>query len=475
MRDLGKASISLDVPPEFSGRAHIYTEEDYHIQDKSKINLLAGQKNAFWLELNTDGVEPGAYILKLTMDPEKSAASVVKLKVRVWPMVLPDDTVPMCHIWWSSFSSIFGGGKLYPEVKDKKEMLRIWDCVVSDLKKVGNEFIEIRPGSSYNGRNAINEFIAVKEFKDDYLPVLDLDGWDPILDIVLKHGITNAMFKYGWICSRWLPPGYKKMDKVKRDEIDFYILTQLYDHLKHRGFNRIFWHCLDELNPDKIDSMVERLKQTRKACPGLEFAGNGFMGTPLDGMQKLADELTWVAPYFSIHNVFDWINEGKLKLQKNTIIATQASGTHNKDYMEARLFFWNMWQSGLNGYQVYGYHTFYPKDNYSFVFKGAERPVYSPVYFALIDGNDDFKYLLKLTSIMRHLQDTGDDTRSIEVGKKLKNIIGWKNDALLQLKTESGNSVVYPVLNGSVEELYSAREKIFELFMLLNREKPGEK
>ena len=462
LKDVGNAKISLELPSELKGKAHVYVEENYRILDKSEITLTPGQKNAFWLELDTKSVKPATYTVKLTVNPEKAEASVVKLNVQIWPVDLPEDTKPMCHIWWSGFSTIFGGGKLYHEVKDKAKMLRIWDEVVSDLRKVGNEIIEIRPGSSFSNRHAINEFVKVREFKNDYLPVLDVEGWDPILDIVKKHGIENAMFKYGWICPKWLPEGYKTMSKAKRDEIDFYILKQLYDHLKKRGFKRILWHCLDELNPDKIDGMVERIRKTRKVCPGLEFAGNGFMGTPLDGMQKIANELNWVAPYFSIHNVFDWINEGKLKLRKNTIVGSQIAGTFDSGYLKSRLFLWNMWQAGLNGYQVYGYHTHYPKDGYSFVFKGKERPVYSPVYFALIDGNEDFAYLLKLKSILQSLKDSGNDDRYNELSEELKTIIGWKN-AILQLKTESANSAVYPVLQASPEDLYEAKGKLLKI------------
>lgn len=462
LRDIGHAKISLQLPPELENKASIYVEDNYRILDKSKIGLTPGAKNSFWLEFHTDQVKPATYAVKLTVDPARAEPYTIDMKVRVWPVTLPEETAPTGHIWWSGFSTIFGGGKLYPEVTDKAEMLRIWDEVVGDLARMGNKIIEIRPDSSFANRRAITEFIKVKSFKDGYLPVLDVAGWDPILDIVLKHGIDQAMYKYGWTCTAWLPEGYRKMDKARKDEIRYSILVQLSDHLKKRGFKEVWWHCLDELNPAKIDWMVGEIRKAKQAWPQLRCAGNGFMGTPLDGMQKLADELHWVAPYFSVYNIFEWANEGKLKLQENTVLGTQTGGTYSMGYLEPRLFFWNMWQAGLNGYQVYGYHTYYPNDGYSCVFKGKDRPVYSPVYFALLDGNEDFTYLLKLRSVLNSLKDTGRQESYHELSEELKTVVGWKNAKLL-LKTESANSQVYPVLKGSSKDLYEAKGKILEI------------
>ena len=116
----------------------------------------------------------------------------------------------------------------------------------------------------------------------------------------------------------------------------------------------------------------------------------------------------------------------------------------------------------VSGNQVYGYHTYYPNDGYSCVFKGKERPVYSPGYLALVDGNEDFTYLLKLRSVLKSLQDAGRQEGYYELSEELKTVVGWKN-AILLLRTESANSQVYPVLKGSSRDLYEAKGKILEI------------
>lgn len=72
----------------------------------------------------------------------------------------------------------------------------------------------------------------------------------------------------------------------------------------------------------------------------------------IDTAQTNTGELTWVAPYFSIHNVFDWIN----------------------------------------------------------------------------DGNDDFKYLLKLKSLRSILKNNGEEEQYTEAAEKMKHIIGCQRE-----------------------------------------------
>jgi len=257
------------------------------------------------------------------------------------------------------------------------------------------------------------------------------------------------------------------------------VLGQLIKYLKTKGFKRIFWYLIDEIQPyaKEIVPVCKTMAKYRKRFPSLEFSGSGFAHIPLHeshggkwkGMQDMADYLTWIAPYWSVHGHFKWMHTGEMKLLPDTIIATQISADHKDKYESKRRFCWLIWRAGGNGYQIYGYHTFYAGDKYSPVFRDTQlkHPIHSPCYFGLVDGYEDFAYLHFASNILKQLQTSGQKAKAKSFQDQLNRIIG-NSQAVLLVKY---NPPVYydwghekvPYLKSSADKIRGARGKLMQL------------
>jgi hypothetical protein len=229
-------------------------------------------------------------------------------------------------------------------------------------------------------------------------------------------------------------------------------LKQEVDYLKSKGFKRIFWYLIDELDPspEKVRKVCETMDEAKRLVPSLEFAGSGFASTPFDAMQKLAKRLTWIAPYWSVYSIVDWMQTNKLQILKGTIPATQLDGEHRTGYIKHRLGFWQGWKGSLKGFQIYGYHTFYPNHGYSCVYPEKNGPVPAASMFGLIDGWEDFCLLWALRDKLH--------------SKAMENqLVGDGKNSIIKWAWRSGGSFTFPVAVGEDEQIRRARKRLLEL------------
>ncbi len=472
-------NYSLDVPKEFSGDAKLLFERNYHIYPIDKpIIVRAKQSNPVWVKFDFHNVKPGEYKFVLNARSKTAGAYSVTLNVKVWPMKLPELDDVYVNSFWSSFCCIFGEGKLYSNVHNEKKMLELWNECLDDLQKWGVNFLEVR----FITPKVIRPFIKVKQFKNGYLPILDLTKYDLIVDPAIKHGAKHIIFRYGFMCKDWLPKGYEKFSQSKKDEVQFFVLDQLMKYYKSKGFKRIFWYLIDEIQPYAKDvvPVCKTMAKYRKRFPSLEFSGSGFAHIPLyeshggkwKGMQNMANYLTWIAPYWSVHSNFVWMKTGQMKLLPDTIMATQISADHKDKYEAKRRFCWMIRTVGCTGYQIYGYHTFYPNDKYSPVFRDAKlkHPIPSPCYFGLVDGYEDFAYLHLAYKILQKLKSTNKNSKAKVFERRIKEIISDRSDSILHIKYnppayyDRGRTKI-PYLKSSADRIRRAKAK---LLLLLN-------
>lgn len=455
-KDIGKTEILVEKN-DYPKEVKIFIDENFRLYEKNYFYPNPEKRNKIFIGFDSKNVLKGDYEIVLLIKPEKSNETRLNLKIKIWPIEFKEIEDVYVSFFWSSFECIFT--VLYPNIKEKENQLEIWRKCLNHMYRAGQRILEIRP-EPVSGKNPLKNYIKVKEFRDGYLPVLDLDNWAEILKIGKEEGMKHAIFRYGWYNKEWLPPDFKNFSEQKKEEVELFILKQLYDFLKDNGFERIFYYLIDELDPAKVESVCERMERIKKVIPEIEFAGSGFASTPLEKMQKMANYLTWIAPYWSIYNVYEWIETGKLKILPKTVIGTQVSGDHSQDYYVLRKNFWNMWKGNLNGYQIYGYYTFYPNHKYSCVFPEKEGLIISPTLLSLIDGWEDFQYLWRLSKVMKESK----KDKKEKIKKEVEKIIGEKN-ALFIRKFTSSASFTYPVLTGETKNLFEGKRKILELLI----------
>ncbi len=474
-------NYTLDVPDDFMGNAQLLFEQNYRVFPINKpIIVRANQSNPIWIKFDFHNVNSGEYKFVLKAESKTAGVYLVNIHVKVCPIKLPKLDNIYINSFWSSFCCIFGEGKLYSNVRDEKKMLKLWEVCLDDLKRWGVNFLEVR----FITPEVIKPFIGIKEFKNGYLPVLDLSRYHLIVDPAVKVGMKHIIFRYGFMCKDWLPEGYKEFSEEKKDEVQFFVLDQLMKYYKSKGFKRIFWYLIDEIQPyaKEIVPVCKTMEKYKKRFPELEFSGSGMAHIPLHeshggkwkGMQDLANYLTWIAPYWNVHSVFKWARTGEMKLLPNTIMATQISADHKNKYEAKRRFCWLIWKEGCSGYQIYGYHTFYPNDKYSPVFRDTrlERPIHSPCYFGLVDGYEDFAYLHLASRVLSRLERCGQAEKAKLFRKRLSEIISDKSSSILVIKY---NPPVYydrgrtkiPYLDSSSNIIRRAKGKLLSLLCSL--------
>jgi len=454
--DLGEVAVAPAEGGTFPGQVAVFVEHDDGLYENRPLRVERGGKNAFFVRLSSAAVPAGEYRLALRVAPPTGPAAEVALTVKVWPLDLPRNENLYVTFFWSSFECLFK--TLYPKVTDRADRLRLWRLALRDQRAAGQEILEIRPD-----RIPLSPFITVKEFKDGRLPVLDLTNWDEILDIAREEGMRHALFRYGWMNPAWQPKNYKDLPSEQQEECDLYALKQLCGHLKARGFQRLFWYLIDELDPtsERVEAVCAQMDRTARAVPDLEFAGSGFASTPLPVMQKMADRLTWIAPYWSVYNIIEWMTGGQLKLRPNTIIGTQASGDWKTGYTASRRAAWQYWKGGLTGYQVYGYYTYYPKHGYSCVRPDPAGPVPTATLFGLIDAWQDFQLLHALSDRAAELDRAGraDDARRLRT--RIEKLVGPK-DAILGWTLVSSSGFVSPAATGDDQAIRRAKAEVLQ-------------
>jgi len=483
--EVGDVRLMFSAPTDFHGRASLLVEDEYRLLPRERITLRAGERNPIWIVFSTHGAGEGRYRFRLSLQPPDAPPTTLDIALVVLPIDCPRLDDVYVNAFWSGFFCIFGGqGRLFSDVRDPDRMMQLWERCVQDQRDWGQNMLEVRFMFGSREDALLGRYIRVVRFEKGYLPVLDLSGWDPILDVARRNGMRHVVFRYGYLAPSWRPPDYEKLAPEQQREVDFYILSQLMTHLRSRGFDRIFWYLMDEIRPyaSVVDPVIENMVAHRKAFPDLEFAGSGFANHSLHdamrgdgtiqgrGLEHLAPHLGWMAPYWNVQSVFRWLQSGELKLAPRGIIATQVAAIYTEQrYIYNRRYVWPLWLAGGTGYQIYGYHHEAPEVKYSAVLAGTDGPVYTPEYASLVDAHEDFQYLQLCSKVIRDLRAGGNAQRADAFQSALDSIVG-REDSLLPLKFKPparydwGRAPI-PYLECDEAGIRLARRRIMELLL----------
>ncbi|MFA5645575.1 MAG: hypothetical protein WDA18_04380 [Candidatus Ratteibacteria bacterium] len=451
--DLGLTSCKI-VKSDFPGTIEVWKEENNRIEPVQTASLPKGTDTGFWMKISSAGVPAGRYLALLEVSPLEAAPSQIEIDIKVWDVTLPKEKRLACTFFHSSIESIFL--YLYPK-KPQTQWPVLWEKSLKILQDSGQNYFEFYP------RAGVSDKLITVAKREGNIPTLDFSKWDPYIRTARKYGCNNAVIRYIWQIKPWLPENFSSLSSQEQEEISFSLLTQIYNRLKYHGFSRIFYYHIDELDPAKINDVCAKMERIRNVCPEIEFAGSGFASTSLPKMQQVGPYLGWVAPYSVSDAIFDWIEEGKVPLPPNAIVATQFSAqAPTGTYLQSRMNYWRAWKRNLGGCQIYGYSTFYPNEKYNAVYAGDEGPVLSPVAIGFADGSDDYEYLRMLNEKILALSKQGNKKAAQRLQKELERVVAPQN-ALLTWEYSSHASFVYPVLRGKEKDLREAKQIILKL------------
>lgn len=445
----GRITISANTDKQFPGLCEIWVEDNYRLIQTNSFLPRPGEKNAVWIRLGSKNLASGSYTIPILFSAEDGTTHSISCKITVWPVQIEASEYPMVRFFWSSLECIFS--ELFPKIKNDDQRLTLWKKVLSDMAKAGQTILEVRP---HQGTGIMDKYVRVTHFSDKGLPKLDTSKWEPFLQAAVKAGMKHAVFQYRFYNKAWLPPNFNTFSDSEKEEIEFHLLKQIIEALQKQGLKRIFFYLIDELDPspEKINAICARMDKLKARFPILEFAGSGFAGTPIPAMQTLSQRLSWIAPYWSVHTLIERLGTQEIPLLPNAIAATQLSGDFKRGYTTTKKFLWQCWKAGLTGYQIYGYHTFYPKYQYSCVFPGPEGPIPSPTLWGLIDGREEYLLLRMLDAKVKN--QAGEDPREKIVGEK-NAILGWN--------FISSSSFIYPEITGDDHAFRQAKKEVLRI------------
>jgi len=99
-------------------------EENYRLYERNYFYPQPGKRNKFFIALDSKEVPSGDYECLISVKPEKSDETELKVKIKIWPVKFEEIKDTHVSFFWSSFECIFS--VLYPDVKEKDKQLEIW-------------------------------------------------------------------------------------------------------------------------------------------------------------------------------------------------------------------------------------------------------------------------------------------------------------------------------------------------------------
>ena len=455
LTDLGEVNLVLDQGT-FPNELKLFIKEERWLEKPEAFKLCKGERQKIYIWLNTHGVKAGMYEANLDVQPENGKSQKLTLKFKVYPVEFPAERKMHLAIFHANLPDIFGA--LYKSLPED-EWLDMWGKCLEDFRMLGSDVLGVRHGS----RDRFAETTtSVTEWKDGYLPVLDLSKWHPYFDLARESGMKHIRIFYGWMAGCWLPEGYKTFSQDKKEEVNIFVLKQIYDFLKPKGFESYYYYFIDEISADKVDDKVRYMRKIQSVIPEMGFGGSGLGNLNAEQLQKLTDLLTWVSPYSSEYHIIKIIDEGKVKLLPNTLRGTQVQ-PDNSSYAKARITPWYVWKRGIDGIQMYSYTGHTKNYKWCSVSPGKDRPRWSIGLAGFMDGLEDYEYAMMLKDKMERLKKEKKYEQANKIKAVLDHLVGSEEDDMFNWKYITRQSFIYPIVEGTLPAVRQTKKAILEL------------
>jgi hypothetical protein len=326
---------------------------------EGNLSIPSGESREVWLTLYSRGVKPGDYSPQITVTPQGDMpASRVNLKVKIYPVSLPDDK-PIYTFFWDMMDT---GPKHDPErtralIADKKAHY----VTVSEVAHWTIPF-QLNPDGT---------------LKKDYQEL------DKLLEYYQAAQLTPKMFLISCSSLWWGGfPGKPYLSAAWKTLFAAH-LTGLATHLKEKGYGYDRWviHPVDEMLDENVVSIAKLIKEID---PKILVLVNSAAAAEM--MTKIAPCVDIFQPH--LYNFLGQTSEAKALAVKLLPKSPAFFWTYANPvppfpqlvspYSIYRLAVWQSWREGMGGHGnwIYDYKTHWN------AYKHEDGENWAMVYFA---------------------------------------------------------------------------------------------
>ncbi|MBI3920293.1 MAG: carbohydrate binding domain-containing protein [Armatimonadetes bacterium] len=305
---------------------------------EGKISIPSGESREIWLSLYSRGVKPGDYRTEVVVKAQGLPSVSVNLKVKVYPVSLPDDKPIYTHYW----------DYVVPEWTGP-ELAR---ALLEDLKQ---HYVNVPALHPWPIRLQVNPDGTLKE---------DYGELDSVLDCY--RTLNPKMIVLSWNPDAYLEkiPGFEFFGDKWTALFRSY-LTGMVSHLKEKGWDnsKFAIHPYDERLDAKVCRMAKLIKEID---PRINVVANST-GTPED-IRNIAPYVNIFMPHYSsfMYDVSAEVRNLATKLlpKSDQFFWTYTNAVppfpqESSPYADYRLAVWRAWEANMGGfgYWIYCYKT----------------------------------------------------------------------------------------------------------------------
>jgi len=461
LRKIDQLTISLAALRNEKGEIISHLPLSLRLQQESQIlpfngtlSLSENTPLSLWLTAHANSLPPGKY--RSAIQFQQSPQTLYSLPVI---LTIDEKRLPLKTLSYWMHYDIYSILAINGSLNNKKKSLELWPHYVQDLVEHG---VDVLCFQDYPKKLPLIPFVKVKEFQEGYLPVLDFTETDEFLEIAIKGGLRKAVLRYNWFSRDWLPQNFSKEKNPEEwEKAALFMGKQVSSYFEKKGFE-LFLYLVDEPRTDAAESIIERISFAKKSCPNAKIAVSLSAMTP-EFIQKLTPFIDiWEFQRGSAIELFlQWLEEKKVTRKKEDLIGFYGGAMLSQSYLAGRLKAWEAWHLGLSFYSDYAYIR--PGNNEYRVFSPGIKPIPSPVWEGIRDGNRDFEYLSLLSSLLEKAEKNGTlpKEKILSIQQQLQSLIGSKG--LLKWIARSRTGFLYHQIETDPESLRKAKEIVFQL------------
>ena len=401
---LTEENISLTTTERRSVKIWGSEREGWKLLRENTFLSAKEKEERLWLIVNTKGVKPGEYTIRIRISPEKGVSTTVPLAMRVLPLQMPEDR----HFYMEPNSHLNQLGLLHTRIRGTKKWewnLKGTEVYADDLASHGMRMLKAYAYGTAPGQSLVSLKLrdngmflmdALKEnpalLQQDPLPALDLSFWDPWLQIWLDRGFIRYSTHLGGLGKGFFSSqdAFAKKYDADSQKVRRWISSETSRYLKEKGFRYVYGSISDEIAPDLFPAWKEVAQDTAECgwSPGVTISSGFF---------KNKDIYPFAGPLMEYWIIGDPKADLIAKAKKDGYITKAASvgsydgwGTWFRNYGHMRA---SMWRRAYNDTEVFWVQCYIRGQNESIVFHENNFPYASGSWEGLRDGCEDANYL----------------------------------------------------------------------------------
>jgi hypothetical protein len=418
----------------------------YQLRPLESFSPKTDNEEKIWLTVYGKDVKPGEYAFDLQIKPAKGNAAILPVKVKVWPVKLPERRRVSLE---AEHCLTLLPGCYYRE----DWSLEAIDAYTRNMAEHGVNFVQVYPFTNavwgYIKIKGADENLAASIQKDPKLlhhrplPELDFSFFNPWIDTALKNGLY-CFSSYSTLTDPSFAPPEQTGGSSESINIDVWFWSEVHKYVQSRGYRPedIYVKVLDEMPADQIPEMANIMQQMKRAGWKVYSTYSTIFRYP--ELTRLVDSAS------DMWQFGGWnYSEYSARCKNGDIDPTDEQwtyfgwGTAWRSYQAMRAPGWEAAFCRLDGFHSHEYYRWAELAVAAIVTIENNRPVDSPAFEGLADGLSDAQLLAELL----HVLDKGASRRGLpandsEAAAVLGRIVGSGDDATIPIQLVTGERAI---------------------------------